>query len=53
MAPYSALQIGYINLKLGYVQTAKYYFEKAMTYKNYDAKNYIHQKANHALREIK
>lgn len=53
MAPYSALQIGYINQKLGYTQTARYYFEKAMGYKNYDSKNYIHQRAKLALQEIK
>ncbi|MES2561029.1 MAG: hypothetical protein V4590_14885 [Bacteroidota bacterium] len=53
MAPYSALQIGHINMKLGFTQTAKYYFEKAMAYKNYDARNYIHQKAKLALQEIK
>lgn len=53
MAPYSALQIGYINQKLGYTQTAKYYFEKALSYKNYDSKNYIHQKVKLALQEIK
>lgn len=53
MAPYSALQIAYINQKLGYTQTAKYYFDKAMAYKNYESKNYIHQKAKLALQEIK
>jgi hypothetical protein len=53
MAPYSALQVGYINQKLGFTQTAKYYFDKAMSYKNYDARSYIHQKAKLALQEIK
>lgn len=53
MAPYSALQIGYINLKLGFTQTARYYFDKSMTYKGYDSKSYIHQKAKLALHEIK
>jgi hypothetical protein len=53
MAPYSSLQMGYINLKLGFTQTARYYFTKAMNYKNYNSKSYIHQKAKLALQQIK
>jgi hypothetical protein len=52
-APFSALQLGNIYHKMGLNQTAIFYFEKAIAYKNYESKAYITQKAKQALSEIK
>lgn len=53
LAPYSALQLGNIYTKLGYPQTAVYYYNKAIAYKNYKDQGYIVQKAKQALAEMK
>ncbi len=52
-APYSALQLGNVYTRLGYPQTAAYYYNKAISYKNYKDQGYITQKAKQALTESK
>jgi hypothetical protein len=52
-APYSSLQLGNIYSKLGYAQTAEFYYNKATTYKNYKDQGYITQKAKQALLGIR
>jgi hypothetical protein len=51
-APYAALQLGNIYAKLGYAQTASFYYTKAMGYKNYKDSGYITQKAKQASSEL-
>ncbi len=51
-APNSCLQLGYINEKLGMIKTATYYYEKVLTYKNYEYKTSISQKAKAALNKL-
>jgi hypothetical protein len=51
-APYSALQLGVIYARLGYAQTASFYYNKAIGYKNYKDQGYITQKARQALSEL-
>jgi hypothetical protein len=51
-APYSALQLGNIYAKLGYAQTALFYYNKALGYKNYKDQGYVAQKARQASAEL-
>lgn len=51
-APFSALQLGNIYAKLGYAQTALFYYNKAIAYKNYKSQGYITQKAKQAIEEL-
>jgi tetratricopeptide (TPR) repeat protein len=51
-APYSALQLGNVYAKLGYAQTAVFYYNKAIGYKNYKDQGYITQKAKQASAEL-
>jgi hypothetical protein len=53
LAAFSALQIGYIYQLMEFEQSASYYFNKAMAYKNHPAKEYVNQKAKQALADIK
>lgn len=52
-APNSALQLGYIYRYQNNKEQAVFYFEKALTYKDYYYKNGIDNKARGALNEIK
>ncbi|MFI5221192.1 MAG: tol-pal system YbgF family protein [Bacteroidia bacterium] len=51
-APNSCLQLGFIYLKLGYREMARTYFEKTLTYKNYEYHSGISQQAKEALNEL-
>jgi hypothetical protein len=51
-APNSCLQLGYIHEKLGFVQTGLYYYRKVLTYKNYEYKLSITQKAKAAINRL-
>jgi hypothetical protein len=51
-APNSCLQLGYIHEKLGFKQTALYYYKKVVTYKNYEYKLSITQKAKAAISRL-
>lgn len=51
-APYSSMMLGHIYIQLGYIQTAQFYYQQALGYKNYKGKAYIHQKVKHATNEI-
>ncbi|MGN6648312.1 MAG: tetratricopeptide repeat protein [Cytophaga sp.] len=51
--PNSALQLGYIYVKMKNNERAKYYFNLAIAYKNHEYENSIEQKAKAALNEIK
>ena len=51
-APNSCLQLGYIYEKLGYKDLAKLYFEKALTYKNYEYRSGITQEAKAGLSRL-
>lgn len=51
-APMSALQLGYIYLKLRYPQTARLYFEKALSFKNYNDRGYVAQRARAELAKM-
>jgi hypothetical protein len=46
------LQLGFIYEKLGFKELAKFYFEKVLTYKNYDYKSSVTQKAKAALSKL-
>lgn len=50
-APMSTLNLGFVYLELHYPQTAVLYFEKAKTYKNYESKGYVVQRANVGLQQ--
>ncbi|HSZ25094.1 MAG TPA: hypothetical protein VK766_05225, partial [Cytophagaceae bacterium] len=52
-APNSALQLGYIYLTRNEKEEAKKQFVHALSYKNYDYKNSIDNKAKAALNELK
>jgi tetratricopeptide (TPR) repeat protein len=52
-APNSALQLGYIYLSRVEKEEAKKYFQLALSYKNYEYKNSIDNKAKAALNELK
>jgi len=52
-APNAALQLGYIFRNQNNKEQAVFYFEKALTYKDYYYKNSIDNKARGALNEIK
>ncbi|GAL83305.1 hypothetical protein CHU_1807 [Sporocytophaga myxococcoides] len=52
-APNAALQLGYIYRYQNNKEQAVFYFEKALTYKDYYYKNGIDNKARGALNEIK
>jgi hypothetical protein len=51
-APYSSLQLGYIYTALGFKQTAKFYFEKTIAYKNYEARGSTIQRAKLAMLQM-
>ncbi len=51
-APNSCLQLGFIYEKLGFKELAKFHFEKVLTYKNYDYKSSVTQKAKAALSKL-
>lgn len=52
-APYSCLQLGFIYAKLGFNQTARFYFDKTTTYKNYEARGSMIQRAKLATQQLK
>ncbi|MBX9850308.1 MAG: hypothetical protein K2X86_00950 [Cytophagaceae bacterium] len=52
-APNSALQMGYIYKDQNNKELAKIYFNKALSYQNYEYKNTIDNKAKAALNELK
>lgn len=52
-APNAALQLGYIFSEMGQNGKAKYYFEKAIAYKNHEYENSISNKAEAGLRKLK
>lgn len=52
-APNSALQMGYIYKEQNNKELAKIYFQKALSYQNYEYKNSIDNKAKAALNEMK
>jgi tetratricopeptide (TPR) repeat protein len=52
-APYSTLQLGHIYVKLGFNQTAKYYFDKTVTYKNYESRGSTVQRARLAVQQMR
>ncbi|HEY8401534.1 MAG TPA: hypothetical protein VIK89_09745, partial [Cytophagaceae bacterium] len=51
-APNAALQLGYIYKRKSDKENARKYFQKALTYKNYEYKNSIDNKAKAALNEL-
>ncbi len=51
-APNAALQLGYLYADKGQKATAKFYFEKALSYRDYEYKNSIDHKAKAALQKI-
>lgn len=51
-APNACLQLGYIYIYLKQPEKAKYYFNKAIDYKNHEYENSIEQKAKVALRAL-
>jgi tetratricopeptide (TPR) repeat protein len=51
-APNACLQLGYIYTYLKQNDKAKYYFNKAIEYKNHEYENSIEQKAKVALRAL-
>jgi tetratricopeptide (TPR) repeat protein len=52
-APNSALNLGYIYRKAGNNELARQYFSLALSYKNYEYKNSIDNKAKAALEDLK
>jgi tetratricopeptide (TPR) repeat protein len=50
--PYSCLQLGYIYSKLGFAQTAKFHFEQAIAYKNYEARGSTVQRARLGIQQL-
>jgi tetratricopeptide (TPR) repeat protein len=52
-APNAALQMGYIYKDQGNKELARIYFQKALSYQNYEYKNSIDNKAKGALNEMK
>jgi tetratricopeptide (TPR) repeat protein len=52
-APYSCLQLGYIYTKLGINKTARFYFDKTVTYKNYEARGSTAQRAKLGAQQLK
>jgi tetratricopeptide (TPR) repeat protein len=51
-APNAALQLGYISQSQGDSETARKYYEKALSYKRYEYKNGIDSKARYALEQL-
>ena len=51
-APNAALHLGYHYAEKGAAATAKFYFEKALSYKNHEYKNSIDHKAEAALEKL-
>lgn len=51
-APNAALQLGYIFADKNQPDTARYYFEKAISYKNHEYKNSINNKAEAGLQKL-
>jgi tetratricopeptide (TPR) repeat protein len=51
-APSSCLQLGYIYEKLGFKELAKIHFEKALSYRGYEYRSSVSQKAKAALSRI-
>ena len=52
-APNAALQLGYIYAEKGQKEEAKMWLEKALSYKDYEYKNSIDNKAEAALQKLK
>ncbi len=52
-APNSCLQLGIINEKLGFIKTAKLFYEKTLSYKSYEHQSGISQKAKAALNRLR
>jgi tetratricopeptide (TPR) repeat protein len=52
-APNSCLQLGYLHLAQNEKREAKFYFQKALSYKRHEYKNSIDSKARSALSQMK
>ncbi len=52
LAPNACLQLGLIYMQLNYKENARIYLNKVSTYKNYDYKSSIQQKAKAALLQL-